>query len=163
MQGGRVTFREARREVEQRPPELTQRIHALGQALLLAAARKHDQHCVVCGLASDENQPHFVLPVGYIATILVINDLDEDAFRLPLKHGFLCTQHDHHFSCLFADLGDASLDLDRLERRTRTLDAVQRGQLLVFGGPKALRLVEAFHTSVQELPRTRVLRKTTAD
>lgn len=155
-----MTIRDSRREVEQRPLELTQRIHALSDALSLAAVRGHDRRCVVCAEAACTNQLHFILPIGYIATHLVLNDLDKSFHELPLQYGFLCRRHTHHFSCLFADIGDFSLNLERLECRATTLRAVQRGQLLVFGGPKAVTLVENFHTSLVELKKSLAQTKT---
>ena len=89
-----------------------------------------------------------VIPSSFVATCLVLNDMDNDIASLPLRCASLCPEHHTHFDSLFVDVGNSSLDLERLERRAQVLGAVTRGQLVVFGGAKALRVVEEFYADI---------------
>lgn len=56
-----------------------------------------------------------------------------------------------HFQSLFVDAGDSNLDIDRLERRAKTLQAVEYGQLVVFGGLKAIAVLADFQADLESL------------
>lgn len=146
-----MTIREARNKAEKRSPDCQCQIDALTEALLVLAAKKGDKRCAVCGLTSSTNTPHFAMPASYIASCLVLNGLDAYLAELPLRCAFLCAVHEHAFSSLFADVGDTSLDVGRLERRSAILRAAQIGQLLVFGGPQAVKVAQEFHAAVVAL------------
>lgn len=56
--------------------------------------------------------------------------------------------HTTYFRNLFIDAGDENVDLERLERRAVILKAFVSGQLVVFGGAAAIKVVEEFYADV---------------
>lgn len=147
-----MTLRDVRAEAEHRPLSISNRIEALAQALMLAASSQTRRRCAVCGRAT-RLAAVFALPVTYIATCLVVNDLEASYQLLPLRCASLCQAHHDHFSALFAYVGDPHWDVARLERRALALGGVMCGELLVFGGTKALTIADEFHASVVALKR----------
>lgn len=147
-----MTLREVRAEAEHLPSGISSRIEALAEALMLAASSETRRRCAVCGRAT-RLAAVFAIPVTYIATCLVVSDLEASYELLPLRHATLCKAHHDHFSALFAYVGDPHWDVERLERRAQVLGGVMRGKLLVFGGTRALNIVEEFHASVVALKR----------
>ncbi len=145
-----MTLHEVRDEAEHRPSVVSNRIEVLAEALRLAASRQPRRRCAVCGRAT-RLAAVFALPVTYISTCLVVNDLEASYRLLPLRHASLCKAHRDHFSALFAYVGDPHWDVARLERRAQVLGGVMHDKLLVFGGTKALKIVEEFHASVVAL------------
>lgn len=143
-----MSVREARHKAEQRTYGVRQRIARVSHALDAALARKAKRPCTVCGADAAMTQPYSVIPRTFIATCLVLNDMDDCLASLPLRCVWLCARHSTHFSSLFVDAGDSSLDLERLERRAQALRAVTYGQLVVFGEAKARKVVEEFHDDV---------------
>jgi len=77
--------------------------------------------------------------------------MDDYLESLPLRCAWLCERHAASFGSLFVDAGDSGLDLDRLERRAEALRAVIFGQLVVFGGTKALKVADEFHAAVANM------------
>jgi hypothetical protein len=151
LQGGKVSVRQASYEVEQCSHSVKQRINRVSQALDQAQARREKRVCTVCGADAKVTRPHSVIPSSYIASCLVLNDMDAHFASLSLRCVWLCVAHRLQFSSLFIDVVDCTLDLERLERRAEVLGAVRCGQLVVFGGAKALKVVEEFHAEVVAL------------
>lgn len=147
-----MTLRDVRAEAEHRPSGISNRIEALAEALRLAAPSQTRRRCAVCGRAT-RLAAVFALPVTYIATCLVVNDVEASYRLLPLRYASLCKAHHDHFSALFAYVGDPHWDVERLERRAQVLGGVMRAKLLVFGGTRALDIVDEFHASVVALKR----------
>lgn len=143
-----MTIRAVRAEAERRSLATVERVGALVKALTPAA--NAGGGCAICGRATRLTTVP-VLPVTYIAACLVLNDLDSLYRRLPFRHAPLCSDHHDHFIALFVDASDARWDVERLERRAEVLKGVLVDGLLVFGGIKALTIVEEFHTSVVDL------------
>jgi hypothetical protein len=143
-----VTIQEARREADGRATSFKRRITRVSQALSSAVARKEKQSCTICAAQPEITEPHLVIPSGFIATYLVANDMDNDVASLSLRCAWLCAEHRTHFDSLFVDVAANDLDLERLGRRATVLGAVTCGQLIVFGGAKALRVVEEFYADV---------------
>ncbi len=144
-----MTIREVRAAAERRDAATSRRAKILVRALTLAAARNGGA-CAVCGLTTDLTTA-FVIPVTYVAACLVHDDLDDLYRRLPTRRARLCGDHRDHFGALFVDVTDSRWDVGRLERRAEVLGGVLRGGLLVFGGAKALTLVNEFHEAVSTL------------
>lgn len=105
----------------------------------------------MCGARPETTRLSFAIPVSFIATCLVLNDLDDHFARLPLRTAWLCAEHDTYFHSLFVDAGDRNLDIDRLERRAKTLKAVEYGQLVVFGGSGAIQVLVDFQADLERL------------
>lgn len=145
-----MTHREVRAAAERRPTATAERIEALAAALTLAVASNPNGRCAVCGRIPGLTTV-FVIPVTYIATCLVQDDLDAFYRRLPTRRARLCGDHRDHFGALFVDVSDPRWDVERLERRAEVLGGVVRGGLLVFGGSKAVIVVEEFHEAVTAL------------
>ncbi len=139
-----MSVREARRQAEQCSAEVKRRIAKVVHDLSAVAAGKRKEPCIVCGARPETTRLSFAIPVSFIATCLVLNDLDDHFARLPLRTAWLCTEHDTHFQSLFVDAGVFDLDIDRLERRAKTLQAVEYGQLVVFGGSGAIQCLWTF-------------------
>ena len=146
-----MTLREVRAVAERRATATSSRIEALVVALTLAANSSGGK-CAVCGQATDLTTA-FVIPVTYVAACLMQNTLDAFYRRLPTRRARLCHNHRDHFGALFVDVTDPRWDVERLERRAEVLGGVLQGGLLVFGGPKALTIVEEFHAGVAALER----------
>lgn len=137
-----------RAEAERRSLATVERIDALVKALTPAADAGGG--CAICGRATRLTTVP-VLPATYVAACLVLNDLDSLYRRLLLRHAPLCSDHHDHFTALFVDVSDPRWDVERLERRAEVLKGVLVNGLLVFGGTKALTVVEEFHASVVDL------------
>lgn len=146
-----MSVREARRQAEQCSREVTRRIAKVVHDLSAAATSKDKGPCIVCGARSERTRFSFAIPVSFIATCLVLNDLDDHFAKLPLRTAWLCTEHGTYFQSLFVDAGDRTLDIDRLERRARALQAVEYGQLVVFGGLKAIEVLADFQADLERL------------
>ncbi len=144
-----MTLHEIRAEAE-RSPATVERVEALVGALTKAAASRPGGVCAVCGRTTDLSMV-FVLPVTYLAAYLVRNQLADAFPLLPLRRAPMCDTHRDHFGALFVDVTDSRWDVGRLERRAEVLGGVLRGGLLVFGGAKALTLVNEFHEAVSTL------------
>lgn len=144
-----MTLREIRAEAERCAAATSSRIEALAAALTSAAAGTGGA-CAVCGRTTDLTAA-FVIPVTYVAASLVQNDLDAFYRRLPTRRARLCGDHRDHFGALFVDVGDPRWDVERLERRAEVLGGVLRGELLIFGGIKALAIAEEFRAAVVAL------------
>lgn len=138
-----------RAEAERCTAATSSRTGALAAALTLAAASTGGA-CAVCGRTTQLTTV-FVIPVTYVVSCLVQNDLDAFYRRLPTRRARLCGDHRDHFGALFVDVGDPRRDLERLERRAEVLGGVLQGGLLVFGGSKALTLVGEFHEAISAL------------
>lgn len=147
-----MTIRAVRAEAERRSADTSGRIETLAEVLTSAAANKHPRRCTVCGGATGL-EPAFVVPVGYVASRLVLNGLEAAYGRLPLRRGFLCDRHRDHFRALLVEVADPCWDLERLEARAAVLGGVLAGGLLVFGGAKALALADEFHAALAALKR----------
>lgn len=93
----------------------------------------------------------FVIPVMYIASCLVLHDLNASYRRLPTRRASMCDMRRDHFGALFVNVTDPRWDVERLERRAEVLGDVQQGVLLVFGGPKADIIAEEFQAAVATL------------
>lgn len=145
-----MTIRELRAAAERRTADTSERTAALVHVLTRAAARKRPERCAVCGAATGL-EPAFVLPVTYVASRLVLGGLEASYGLLPLRTGFLCETHRDHFGALFVDVADPRWNVGRLERRAGVLGGVVRGGLLVFGGAKALSIVDEFHAAMGTL------------
>lgn len=143
-----MTIRAVRAEAERRSVATVERVDGLAKALTPAANAVGG--CAICGRATRLTTVP-VLPATYIAAYLVLNDLDSLYRRLPFRHAPLCSDHHDHFTALFVDASDPRWDVERLERRAEVLKGVLVDGLLVFGGVKALTIVEEFHTSVADL------------
>ena len=144
-----MTIREVRAEAENRSSTTVARVEAL-TTTLTRFVPVQDARCAMCARTA-ELALMFVLPVTYIASCLVQEQLEDAYLRLPLRCAPLCDTHRAHFTALFVDVGDVRWDLTRLERRAEVLGGVLRGDLLIFGGPKALLLVAEFHEAVAAL------------
>lgn len=143
-----MTIQEARREADGRATSVKRRITQVSQALSGALSRKEKRPCTICGAQPEVTEPRLAIPSGFIATYLVANDMDNDVASLSPRCAWLCAEHRAHFDHLFVDVADSDLDLERLGRRAKVLGAVTCGQLVVFGGTKALRVVEEFYADV---------------
>ena len=144
-----MLLREIRAAAERRPAATSSRTGALAAALTHAAASPGGA-CAVCGRTSGLTMV-FVLPITYIAFCLVRERLEDAYPLLPLRRAPMCDTHRDHFGALFVDVGDLRWDIGRLERRAEVLGGVLRGGLLVFGGAKALMVVDEFHEAVATL------------
>ncbi len=144
-----MSLREVKAEAERRAAATSRRTEALAAALTSAAARTGGS-CAVCGRTTCLTTV-FVIPVTYIAASLVENDVDALYRRLPTRRAQLCVNHRDHFGALFVDVADPRWDLGRLERRAEVLGGVLRGELLIFGGTKALAIAEEFRAAVAAL------------
>ena len=127
-----MTIQEAKREVDGRAGSVKRRITQVSQALSGAVSRKEKRPCTICGAKPEVTEPHLVIPGSFIATCLVLNDMDNDVASLSLRCAWLCAEHRTHFDHLFVDIAD-DLDLERLERRAKVLGAVT--DLPLEGGP----------------------------
>lgn len=145
-----MTLRDVRAEAERRPLGISNRIEVLAETLRRAASSQTRGRCAVCNRAT-QLAAEFVIPITYIATCLVLNDLEMTYQGLPLRYAPLCNAHLDHFSALFVYAGDPHWDVERLERRAQALGGVLRGRLLAFGGAKSLTIVEEFNASVVAL------------
>ena len=150
-----MTLREVRDKATSRSSAHKRRVSCLVVVLLSAAELKNDRRCAVCGLLSTANTAHFAIPVNYIATCIVLNNLDEHVADLPLRTAFLCSKHETHFDALFVDVAELRWNLDGLERRAEVLQGVMVGSLLVFGGSKAVKVVQEFQAAVVALKESR--------